>query len=104
MTRPSSAQATSVTIGGASFRVRSSVGDEELAVLARLVTEKLEATGAGPLDARRVILASLALAHELEVERRRRRELEAKLRARLVSAIERLDDILEAGDNVSRET
>jgi cell division protein ZapA len=87
-------------IAGQSYRVVSSAPEEELRRLAEVVGTKLsEVTPRGrPVQAQSMLLAAMALAHELESERGRREALERRTRDLLRRALVRIDDALEPFD------
>jgi cell division protein ZapA len=87
-----------VRIGGQSVRVVSSASDEELRRLAGVVNEKLNeissASRPGPSQA--LILAAMALAHDLESERAQREGLERRTRDLMRRLLVRIDDALDS--------
>ena len=84
-------------IGGQSYRVVSSADEAELRRLADTVSAKVEElTPRGKTaTAQSVLLAAMALAHELEVERERRRVVEERAKDMLRQVLVRIDDVLE---------
>lgn len=84
-------------IAGQSYRVVSSAPDEELRRLAEVVGAKLtELTPRGRApQPQAILLAAIALAHELEAERGRRESLERRTRDLLRRVLVRIDDALE---------
>jgi cell division protein ZapA len=88
-----------LTIGGQSYKVVSSADEEELRRLADAVSAKVaELTPRGKTaPAQAVLLAAIALAHELEQERARRVAVERKARDMLRRVLVRLDDALDGG-------
>lgn len=90
------ARAIQLQIGGQSYSVRSSASEEELHRLAESVSATLEAVtppGRTP-NAQSLVLAALRLAHELEEERSRRRDVEQRAKAILRKVVGRLDGVL----------
>ena len=87
-----------LTIGGQSYKVVSSADEEELRRLAEAVSAKVaELTPRGKTaPPQAVLLAAIALAHELEQERSRRVAVERRtrdmLRRVLVHIVDALDD------------
>jgi cell division protein ZapA len=83
-------------IAGQSYRVVSSASDEDLQRLADTVTAKVEElTPKGKVvSPQAVILAAMALAHELEEERARRLFVERRAKDMLRSVLGRIDDAL----------
>jgi cell division protein ZapA len=89
-------RAVSLRIAGQSFKVVSSADEEELQRLADTVSEKLaevsrDGRGAGPQS---MLLAAMALAHELEQERARRERVELRAGEMLRTVLGRIDDAL----------
>lgn len=87
-------------VGGQTYRVVASAEEPELHRLAGLVDARLrELTGPGrAISSQTLLLAAIALAHDLEEERERSRRLEARCRETLKNVLERIDAALEAGD------
>ena len=87
-------------IAGQSYRVVSSAPDDELQHLAGVVNDKLaEVVPAGrAVPPQAMLLAAMALAHELDSERARREALERKTRDLLRRVLMRIDDAFEPGD------
>lgn len=86
----------SLRIAGQSYRVVSSASEEELQRLADTVTAKVEElTPHGKTAApQAVVLAAMALAHELEEERARRLSVERRARDMLRRVLGHIDDAL----------
>lgn len=89
-------RAVSLRIAGQIYKVVSSAGEDELHHLAETVTAKIEAlTPRGaPISPQAVVLAALALAHDLEEERARRLQVETRAREMLERVLGRIDDAL----------
>jgi cell division protein ZapA len=89
-----------VRIGGQAVRVVSSAPEEELQRLAGVVNAKLTEVSppgrAAPPQA--LVLAAMALAHELETERALRQGLEKRTRDLMRRVLVRIDDALDAQD------
>jgi cell division protein ZapA len=86
-------------IAGQSYRVVASAEPAQLHRLARLVDEKLEQVApVTPGAPQALVLAAIALAHDLEQERRRRQEVEARAREMLETLLHRVDAALESVD------
>lgn len=87
-----------VRIGGQSVRVVSSASDEELRRLAGAVNDKLSEVSASgrPAPSQALILAAMALAHNLESERAHREGLERRTRDSMRRLLVRIDDVLES--------
>jgi cell division protein ZapA len=84
-------------IAGQSYRVVSSAPEEELKRLALIVGAKLaELVPKGrPLPPQAMLLAAIALAHEVEEARTERQSLERRTRDLLGRTLVRIDDALE---------
>lgn len=84
-------------VGGQTYRVVASAEEAELRRLADVVDARLrDLTGPGrPISPQAMLLAAIALAHDLEEERTRRRQVEARSREMLTSLLERIDKVLE---------
>jgi cell division protein ZapA len=97
-----------VRVAGQSYRVVSSAPEAEVRRLAAAVEAKvLELTPRGRSPApQALLLAAIALAHEVEEERSLREGLERRTRDLLRRSVARLDEVLEgpAPSDVSRET
>lgn len=85
-----------VVVGGKAYRVVASADADMLRHLAQVVDAKLHAvSGAGrPITAQSMVLAAIALAHDVEEERARRRSVERQARERVRAAIARIDQAL----------
>lgn len=84
-------------VGGQSYKVVSSADETELHRLAETVSAKVEelaphGKGASPQT---MLLAAMALAHELEQERERRMDVERRAANMLRQVLVRIDDVLE---------
>jgi cell division protein ZapA len=84
-------------IAGQSYRVVSSAPEEDLHRLAGVVGAKLaELVPKGrPVPPQAMLLAAMALAHEVETVRSERESLERRTRDLLGRALGRIDDALE---------
>jgi len=84
-------------IAGTNYRVVSSAAEADLQRLARIVGEKLaEVSPRGrPAQPQAMLLAAIALAHEVEAQRADRESLERRTRDLLRRALARIDDALE---------
>ena len=93
-----------LNIAGQNYRVVSSAGEGELQRLAATVSDKVaELVPRGrPAPAQAVLLAAMALAHELEAERAKREDLERRARDLLRRVLVRIDDALESGSQRRR--
>jgi cell division protein ZapA len=88
-------------IAGQNYRVVSSAPEEDLQRLARMVGAKLaEVVPKGrPVPPQALLLAAMALAHEVETARDERETLERRTRDLLGRALVRIDDALEPFEN-----
>lgn len=84
-------------IAGQSYRVTSSAPEEDLNRLAEMIEVKLgEVTPRGrPAPAQAMLLAAMALAHDVEAERDERANVERKTRDVLRRVLMRIDSALE---------
>jgi|SRR5579859_4264644 len=92
-------------IAGQNYRVLSSAPEDELRRLAGMVDAKVaEVGGRRPQGGQAVLLAAIALAHEVEAERERREVLERRTRELLRRVLGRIDDALapDRGDETAR--
>lgn len=90
----------SLRIAGQSYKVFSSANEDELQRLAETVSAKVaELTPDGKAAApQTVVLAAMALAHELEQERAKRMSLERRAKDMLRRVLGRIDDALDSTD------
>jgi len=93
-------------VGGQTYRVVASTAEQELKRLAEIVDARLrELSPPGrQISPQALLLAAITLAHDLEDERARRRELEVRSRERLRSLLERIDRALDATDEALSES
>jgi cell division protein ZapA len=84
-------------IAGQNYRVMSSAPEEDLTRLAEMIDAKLgELSPRGrPVPAQAMLLAAMALAHDVEAERSQREALERRTRDVLRRVLVRIDDALE---------
>jgi cell division protein ZapA len=84
-------------IAGQNYRVMSSAPEEDLTRLAEMIDAKLgELSPRGrPAPAQAMLLAAMALAHDVEAERSQREALERRTRDVLRRVLVRIDDALE---------
>ena len=86
-------------VGGHTYRVVGNAGPDELQRLASIVDGKLrELNASSAYHPQSLLLVAMALAHELETERTRRREVEVRSREMLRSLLDRVDAALEMVD------
>ena len=83
-------------VGGQAYRVVSSATEEELGRLAAIVDDKLRSLvpPGRPMPPQALLLAALALAHDLEEERARGSELSGRARDAFGRILERVDAAL----------
>jgi cell division protein ZapA len=86
-----------LTVGSREYKVVSSASPEELTRLAEAVSARLAAVvpKGRPEPPQALLLAALALAHDLEEEQARARSVERKSRDALRRVLVRLDSVLE---------
>lgn len=86
----------SLRIAGQSYKVVSSSSEEELQRLAGAVNAKVEEVvpPGKSANGQAVLLAAIALAHELEQERARRVQVERRAKDMLKRVLGQLDDAL----------
>jgi cell division protein ZapA len=87
-------------VGGQTYRVVASAEETELKRLADLVDARLRSMSAPgrPISPQALLLAAISLAHDLEEEKRKRLQLEARSKEMLKSVLARIDAALEASD------
>jgi len=92
-----SGRTVELRIAGQNYRVVSSAPEEDLQRLAQTVAAKLaEVSPRGrPAQPQAMLLAAIALAHEVETERAERESLQRRTRDLLRRALVRIDDALE---------
>lgn len=90
-------------VGGQSYKVVSSADEVELQRLAEAVDAKVaELTPDGKAaPPQAVLLAAIALAHELEQERARRASVERRARDMLRRVLLRIDDVIDSTSDAS---
>ncbi len=88
-------------VGGQTYRVVSSAGEEELQRLAATVDARIaELMPPGrPVTPQVMLLAAMALAHDLEEERARSAAMAAKAKGAFGRLLERVDAALDAGES-----
>lgn len=91
-----SSQPVELKVGGQVYRVVSSADATELQKLARTVDSKLaEITGGKAADARGLLLAAMALAHDLEEQKHRADRLANRARSSMENLLVRVDHALD---------
>jgi cell division protein ZapA len=90
-------RAVQLRVAGQSYKVVSSASEDDLQRLADTVSAKVEELTPGKAASpQAMLLAAIALAHELEEERSRRQDVERRARDMLRRVLVRLDDALDA--------
>src|SRR6185503_11324623 len=85
-------------LAGQTYRVVTTAGDGELKRFVSMIEEKLSAMPRGKaLHPQALLLATLALAHDLEEERARSERIETRAKETLARLVERIDAVLEEG-------
>jgi len=94
---PMNRRSVELIVAGQKVKVVSTASEEELRALASAVSEKVEqvAPRGRPSTPQALVLAAMALAHDLEVERGRRQALERKTRDSVRRMLVRVDQALE---------
>ena len=87
-------------VGGQTYRVVASAEETELKRLADLVDSRLRSMSppGRPISSQSLLLTAISLAHDLEEEKRKRAQLEARSKEMLKSVLERIDAAIEASD------
>jgi cell division protein ZapA len=90
-------------VGGQTYRVLASAEESELRRLADIVDDRLRSlTAPGrQVSSQTLVLAAIALAHDLEEERSRRRQVEERSRQMLERLLQRVDAALEADEQAN---
>jgi cell division protein ZapA len=93
-----SATPVELKIGGQTYRVLASAEEAELRRLAEIVDTRLRTltTPGRQVSPQTLLLAALALAHDLEEERARRVLVESRAKEMLSSVLQRIDSVLES--------
>ena len=91
-----------LTVGGQSYKIVANVPEETLRQYAAVVDERIrELVPVGkPVPPTAILLAAIALAHDLDEERAQRQSLEVRSRDVLRRLLARIDDALEAPEEV----
>lgn len=88
--------AVAIKVGGQTFRVRSEATEQDLQRFAATVDRRLRACSAGsPNPSQALLLVALSLAHELECENARRKQLQLDSEATLQNLLRKVDHLLE---------
>lgn len=93
-------------VGGQVYRVVASSEEAELKRLAEIVDTRLRSLAAPgrQMSPQMMLLAALALAHDLEEERARRVRVESRAKEMLASVLERIDAVLEGTPATEHES
>jgi cell division protein ZapA len=85
-------------LAGQTYRVVTTASDAELKRFASMIEDKLSALPRGKaLHPQALLLATLALAHDLEEERARTQRIETRAKETLARLVERIDAALDEG-------
>lgn len=95
-----------LNVGGQTYKIVANVPEDTLREYAAVVDERIrEIVPAGkPVPPTAILLAAIALAHDLDEEREKRSAVEAKSRDVLRRLLARIDDALESPDEPSEGT
>ena len=93
-------RAVELHVGGQRYRVVSSASPEDLERLARVVDDKIASLvpPGRPLTPQAILLAAMALAHDLEEERRRTADVAQDARSAVARLLGRIDDAIASVD------
>lgn len=96
-----SSEPVELKVGGQLYRVVTNADPETLEHYAEVVQERLRATSGSenPQHPQALLLAALALAHDLEQEKERRLAVEANARAKVQSWVDRVSEALGGVDD-----
>ena len=89
-----------LSIGGQVYRVRSGATEQELRRLAADVDERLRSlVGASPsVPPQALLLVAISLAHDLELERAQRKQLERAANDSFQLLLDRIDGAIQSAD------
>ncbi len=92
-----------LTVGGQSYKIVANVPEDTLRQYAAVVDERIrELVPPGkPVPPTAILLAAIALAHDLDEERAQRQSLEVRSRDVLRRLLARIDDALETSEEGS---
>jgi cell division protein ZapA len=98
-------RAIQLRVAGQTFKVVSSADEDELRQLAAVVDERVSALvpKGRPIPPNAILLAAIALAHDLQDERGRRSSLERRTRDVLRRVLMRIDHALDMDTEASVE-
>ncbi len=93
-------RAVDLSVAGTSCRVVTTADDAELAALTAMVEEKLAAVvkSGRPVTKQAMLLAAIALAHEVRSERARADAIAERARESFGRLLERVDELIGASD------
>ena len=94
-------RAVDLSVAGTSCRVVTTADDAELAALAAMVEEKLAAVlkPGRPVTTKAMLLAAIALAHDVRAERARADAMAARARDTLGRLLTRIDEVMARTDD-----
>ncbi|MBM4356473.1 MAG: cell division protein ZapA [Deltaproteobacteria bacterium] len=100
-----SGRAVELTIAGMTCRVVTSADESELAMLSAMVEQRLAAIlkPGRPVTKQAILLAAIALAHEVSEERSRSKAIADRARGTLSRLLERVDSVLANSDDLALE-
>ena len=89
-----------LTIGGQVYRVRSAASEQELRRLAAHVDERLRSLvgTSATVPPQALLLVAISLAHDLELERARHKQLERAAHDSLQLLLDRIDGAIHSAD------
>jgi cell division protein ZapA len=98
-------RAVDLTVAGTSCRVVTTADDAELAQLTAMVEARLASVlkAGRPVTKQAMLLAAIALAHEVREERARADALAARARDAFGALLRRVDEVLAASDDLALE-
>ena len=94
-----------LTVAGESCRVNTTADESELRRLASMVEDRLVGVWqpGRPVTTKAMLLAAVALAHELDEQRNRAEAIAGKAREALTTLLRRVDGAIEQSDAMARE-
>ncbi len=100
------ARPVQLQVGGQTYRVVSSASPDELEHLAGLVDDKLStiAPPGKPLTPQMMLLVALALAHDVEEQRRKAERIRGQSKAALADLLREVDDALTLTEQLAPST
>ena len=95
-------KAVELSVAGKTCRVITTADEDELRALAAMVEEKLQGvlTPGRPVNTEAMLLAAVALAHDVRTERARSDAIASKAKSTLEGLLIRVDEALDQNDEV----